>query len=79
MIPDEADPRDPAPRALAPREPEGRGARPPVVRASPRGRLPARISGAANPAKRDHRALGVTWKHPSPGTMMCPFKSGGAH
>jgi len=31
LIPDEADPRDPAPMALAPREPEGRGPRPPVV------------------------------------------------
>ncbi len=68
LIPDEADPRDPAPMALAPSEPEGRGPRPPMVRASPRRRWPERKSGAARPMKRGLRALGVAWKHPSLGT-----------
>ena len=68
LIPDEADPRDPAPMALAPEQRAGRVPRPPVVRGPPWRRSPARTSGAARSAKRHRRALGVARKHPSLGT-----------
>jgi len=51
------DPRAPAPVALAPREREGRGPRPPVVSASPRRRSRAWTSGAALPVNRGPWAL----------------------
>ena len=75
MIPDETDPRSPAPRALAPREPEGRGPRPPVVGPPPVWRWDRWSSGAANPAKR-LRALGVTWQALDPWKFEVPVQIG---
>src|SRR6266571_8960324 len=49
LIPEETDPWDPAPRALAPEEPEVRDARRTVVRRPPRRRFPRRTSGADRP------------------------------
>src|SRR2546428_13421931 len=50
LIPEETDPWDPAPRALAPEEPESRDARRTVVRGPPRRRCPRRMSAAYRPA-----------------------------
>src|SRR2546425_6525632 len=50
LIPEETDPWDPAPRALAPEEPESRDARRTVVRRPPRRRCPRRMSAAYRPA-----------------------------
>lgn len=65
LIPDEADPRDSAPMALAPEEPAGRAPRPPVVRVPPRRRSPLRPSGAAGWAGRTLRALRATGGTPA--------------
>src|SRR5881628_841674 len=54
LIPEEADPWDPAPLALAPEEPESRDARRTVVRRPPRRRCPQRTSGAYRPQNAMH-------------------------
>src|SRR2546422_2303559 len=54
LIPEETDPWDPAPRALAPEEPESRDARRTVVRRPPRRRCPRGTSGAYRPRHAIH-------------------------
>src|SRR5437870_3626506 len=54
LIPEETDPWDPAPRALAPEELESRDARRTVVRRPPRRRCPRRTSGASQPPHAMH-------------------------
>src|SRR5437899_12518902 len=49
LIPEETDPWDPAPRALAPEEPESRDARRTVLRRPPWPRCPRRTSPAYRP------------------------------
>ena len=54
LIPEETDPWDPAPRALAPEEPESRDAQRTVVRWPTRRRCPRRTSGAYRPRQAMH-------------------------